>query len=317
MKIKLMFNRPTWAYKKRTKALETYLSSRVASMYGKLTIETEEVNLNLVMDGDKISEKWFNSQFKGQYDSFGLIVDPKDWKGKESLRGHYVDGAQKLSFYVIADGSSTVKRKDGNTYPVFEDTLEHEIIHACFQDTGAKKKPSIMENIWMPGYDNTHHYWNKKHDVEGAWDEIYDRWKAWSDKQQDRLNSAGLELDEIEARKKWKLTPRAAERWALLKHHCALQDIHIKLTSGYRSNAEQALLYAQGRTLPGSIVTNAKPGESKHNYGVAFDIYPIQAGWDVTHPHWTKIGDIGVGLGLEWGGDWKNFKDYPHFELND
>lgn len=44
---------------------------------------------------------------------------------------------------------------------------------------------------------------------------------------------------------------------------------------GFRSGAVQDALYAQGRTTPGPIVTNAKGGQSAHNYGLAIDVYPI------------------------------------------
>ena len=39
---------------------------------------------------------------------------------------------------------------------------------------------------------------------------------------------------------------------------------------------EQAMLYAQGRSRPGKIVTQAKPGQSYHNYGLAFDWVPLK-----------------------------------------
>lgn len=39
-----------------------------------------------------------------------------------------------------------------------------------------------------------------------------------------------------------------------------------------RTFAEQEALYAQGRTKPGKVVTNAKAGMSYHNYGLAVDI---------------------------------------------
>lgn len=45
---------------------------------------------------------------------------------------------------------------------------------------------------------------------------------------------------------------------------------------GFRSFEEQAALYARGRTANGRIVTKAKPGESYHNYGLAFDWVPVK-----------------------------------------
>ncbi|MDA7028670.1 M15 family metallopeptidase, partial [Bacillus sp. CLL-7-23] len=49
------------------------------------------------------------------------------------------------------------------------------------------------------------------------------------------------------------------------------EGIYVQMTSGYRSFAEQNKLYAKGRTASGKIVTNAKAGQSNHNYGLAVD----------------------------------------------
>jgi peptidoglycan L-alanyl-D-glutamate endopeptidase CwlK len=97
------------------------------------------------------------------------------------------------------------------------------------------------------------------------------------------------------------------------------------ITCTYRSNAEQAELYAQGRTKPGKVVTNARPGQSLHNHteggkpaAKAFDIVPLVQGkpqWQATHPHWHQLGALGKSLGLEWAGDWRTFREYPHFQL--
>ena len=73
----------------------------------------------------------------------------------------------------------------------------------------------------------------------------------------------------------------------------------------------------------GAIVTNAKAGESPHNFGCAFDFcfegpkpYP-----PVKDPRWLILGKIGEGLGLNWGGplgegDRFTF-DRPHLERRD
>jgi hypothetical protein len=63
---------------------------------------------------------------------------------------------------------------------------------------------------------------------------------------------------------------RKRAQW--LVERCALRDIHILITSTLRTAAEQTELYAQGRTKPGKIVTNAKAWKSWHNVGRAFDI---------------------------------------------
>lgn len=93
----------------------------------------------------------------------------------------------------------------------------------------------------------------------------------------------------------------------------------VKITQGYRSKAEQDKLYAQGRTTPGKIVTNAKGGQSFHNYGVAIDFAFIVDGkfsWASSLP-WGMLGDVGEKYGMEWGGRWKSFPDLPHFQYTD
>lgn len=95
-----------------------------------------------------------------------------------------------------------------------------------------------------------------------------------------------------------------------------LAGIPIIITSGYRSHARQAALYAQGRTTPGKRVTNAKPGTSWHNYRLAFDVARYEDGvtsWPEPHPMWTKLGIIGKKLRLEHGAQ---FGDKPHFDYH-
>lgn len=106
------------------------------------------------------------------------------------------------------------------------------------------------------------------------------------------------------------------------------QGIELIITSTYRDNASQDALYAQGRTRPGRIVTNAKAGQSFHNYKVAFDIALLYFGkpldptdnfliWDTNKEYinlWNTMGALGKACGLEWAGDWKSFKEKAHFQ---
>lgn len=97
---------------------------------------------------------------------------------------------------------------------------------------------------------------------------------------------------------------------------CNKQNFPVKIYFTYRTIAEQNDLYAQGRTKPGKVVTNAKGGQSYHNYGLAFDAAPLVNGdidWD-NEALFNKMGKIGQSVGLEWGGSWKSFKDTPHFQ---
>lgn len=94
------------------------------------------------------------------------------------------------------------------------------------------------------------------------------------------------------------------------------RGITIKVISGLRSYAEQAKLYAQGRTAPGPRVTNAGPGYSNHNFGIAFDVGVFSGGAYLGEsPAYKAVGSMGVGLGLEWGGSWTTIQDEPHFQL--
>lgn len=98
----------------------------------------------------------------------------------------------------------------------------------------------------------------------------------------------------------------------------AQQQIPLVVTTGYRTMDEQEKLYAQGRTAPGDIVTNAKPGSSWHNFALAFDVAVMDSSgnpsWPTDSVLWSRIGQIGKEVGLEWGGDWQGFKDMPHFQ---
>jgi len=91
----------------------------------------------------------------------------------------------------------------------------------------------------------------------------------------------------------------------------------VFLTCTYRSRVDQAISYAQGRTAPGKDVTNARPGQSLHNYypSLAFDI-AFKRGKEVfwNPPLFQQFAEIAKSLGLEWGGDWPRFQDRPHFQ---
>lgn len=96
--------------------------------------------------------------------------------------------------------------------------------------------------------------------------------------------------------------------------------IPLVITQAYRDPAEQARLYAQGRTTPGQIVTNAPPGWSWHEYRLAFDVAVLdqatgRATWPNDNSLWQQIGGAGKAAGLEWGGDWTSPVDRPHFQL--
>ena len=112
------------------------------------------------------------------------------------------------------------------------------------------------------------------------------------------------------------LLPEVQPYARALVHKAAAVGITIKVIDGTRTWAEQDALYAQGRTRPGGIVTNAKGGESNHNFGIAFDIGVFEGSRYLgDSPKYKAVGTLGIELGLEWGGDWKSLVDQPHFQL--
>lgn len=112
------------------------------------------------------------------------------------------------------------------------------------------------------------------------------------------------------------LKPKVRGLAEKLINECKNLGYQINITQTLRTIEEQDALYAQGRIKPGNIVTKAKGGYSLHNFGVAFDICPIvngKAAWNDT-TLFKKIGEVGIRLGLEWGGAWVSFPDLPHFQ---
>ena len=113
--------------------------------------------------------------------------------------------------------------------------------------------------------------------------------------------------------------PRLQAAAAELVNICNSRGLKIKIGECFRSKAEQDELYAQGRTKPGNIVTNA-PGSSyssMHQWGVAFDFFKNIKGHEYDDTSFFReVGAIGKSLGLEWGGDWTSPVDMPHLQLD-
>lgn len=93
--------------------------------------------------------------------------------------------------------------------------------------------------------------------------------------------------------------------------------VHPVVVQTLRTFAESDLLYQKGRTRPGPVVTNAKAGQSYHNYGLAVDLCLQVNGkliWEV-NDNWIKMINCFKKRGWNWGGDWKGkLKDFPHVE---
>ena len=116
--------------------------------------------------------------------------------------------------------------------------------------------------------------------------------------------------------------------------------IDLLAISTYRDVECQNSLYAQGRTTAGNPctcggkfnatgkchkhplglpVTDARGGDSYHNYCRALDAAPIVAGkivWNNAQL-WQSIGAVAKSCGLDWAGDWRKFKEMDHFQFTD
>jgi peptidoglycan L-alanyl-D-glutamate endopeptidase CwlK len=129
------------------------------------------------------------------------------------------------------------------------------------------------------------------------------------------------------------LSPETRIKAVELLRKCEVLGLDVLVTCTYRDSEAQAELYAIGRTKPGSIVTNAKPGQSLHNYvdrsfeglprpaSEAFDCVPMVAGkplWSTTGDAlkvWRRLGELGEACGLQWAGRWSGkLREFAHFQ---
>lgn len=123
-----------------------------------------------------------------------------------------------------------------------------------------------------------------------------------------------------------KAQPKFREFLHRAKATAATLGCDYLLISGHRSWEEQDRLYDQGRTAPGAIVTNAKGGQSNHNFGIAADAGVFRAGdyldgskdkaaRDLAAKVHRACSEHAEACGLEWGGSWTSMVDLPHYEV--
>lgn len=113
-------------------------------------------------------------------------------------------------------------------------------------------------------------------------------------------------------------------REALLKDYLECNNllpkgVRLRFSYVYRSPKEQEELF---KKIP--KVTNAKGWQSIHQYGLAYDVVVLldkdnngtfeSVDWNANSVFYKIVVDFLKSKGYEWGGDWANFKDYPHFQ---
>ena len=110
------------------------------------------------------------------------------------------------------------------------------------------------------------------------------------------------------------LEPAFGATMRTLLRMMAVAGHRMFVTSTVRTDAEQAALYAQGRTAPGPIVTacDGVTRRSKHQDGLACDCAWV--GEDIWSGPWALYASVAEGLGLVAGAHWRSFPDKPHVE---
>lgn len=124
------------------------------------------------------------------------------------------------------------------------------------------------------------------------------------------------------------LDPIAREKCLKWLDACKKQaNIDVLVYCTYRDNAEQNALFAVGRTVKGEdctpkrpmgrTVTDARAGESFHQYRCAWDCVPLQGGkvaWG-DDAGYAKMAEIAAQFGIDWAGNWKSFREKAHFQF--
>lgn len=100
---------------------------------------------------------------------------------------------------------------------------------------------------------------------------------------------------------------------------CKTNGLNVLITQTVRDREYQEYLYAQGRTRPGSIITNGRtPTFHADTAGLAFDFCKNVKGHEYDdNAFFHKAAALAKGMGFSWGGDWKSFVDMPHIQWDE
>jgi len=285
-------------------------------------VEAVEVTAELNSRG-RISHSWldrlFAVWFKRGYDFVGLHYSKKGWLAlglPETLRGaNPIDSDVVGEFYMWADEDTTRRyTRGGSRLNQFIQVLLHEICHEYYRGAG------------LPDPTHDHHY------TEGEIRSLVATldWTLYRPKLQEFRQAEGLlmkllrlfikklqgQVADLQSRvRPTALTPVVQRKADAIVAEMKRRGHAVRIVEGYRTFERQTELYNQGRTTAGAIVTNAKAGESLHNYGVAVDFVFRREGYNASSTLWALLGKVGKDQGFTWGGDWQGFVDRPHFEL--
>lgn len=273
----------------------------IAEAYDIVTISLKELPTEKNGDGKvRPSWVWFKNNLTAKakgYTQVVLHISKKERRAfgiSDSLGGTYMaDKDNVIEFWMCADEKAKAKhyKRKSEFWRIFL----HESAHG------------YERFLVGPVSQLVHHYDYVLHDIPAIY-KLFD-WSKWT-MLYDTLEGLTGVRDALAKGQLLPLVERKKNEFIAL---CKKGGYNIKVTGGFRTCETQNALYAQGRTTGGSIVTNAKCGESLHNYGVAFDIC-----FNTATPYkgpWEMIAVVGESIGLEWGGRWASFPDKPHFQL--
>lgn len=297
---------------RKVKSLETYLNrpDRLGSIYGNIqidfiyaTLPELDVNQHGVYEESEVME--VTSKYHAVYDAVGLVFARKGDKYWGNYYFNKEGGEKKMDFYVNADKAT------------FFDRVEHELAgHGVSLDIGLT--PQWDGRGYLEGGDNTHHFFYG-YDLDGYYEYINNFWKKKATLFKGMIDLMSKAVEKLTPKKvPDSILPLTYRKWSQLVNLSSQRGINIKIPKdgGFRTVERQNEIWNQGRTTPGNIVTNAKGGESTHNFGIAIDYcfdgpVPFPSPED---PRWKIVNDMAEELGFFSYGN--TFKwDYGHIQL--
>lgn len=259
------------------------------------------------LNGDKIDQDWFEETFskpakaKGyNYVIFSFsMAEGRRWGIDSGLRAaNLKDNDFFGEGWVRADERSITKFKGGQ-----RNRYEKSMLH----EPGHELKNQGLTTLNIHDYDHL--------DVSNLED-------FYSHLRLNTMNKLNLLKDRITQLIKQFMTidngllPLVKRRADLVLKDMEMLGHPMRITQGYRSIEHQNALYAQGRNGDTRLrVTNAKGGDSLHQYGVAADFVFRREGYDASKALWETFGKVAEKHGFEWGGRWTSFVDKPHLEM--
>ena len=154
--------------------------------------------------------------------------------------------------------------------------------------------------------------------IDGIWGPLTERAVQEFERQADAFAAESGRFDPRSENNIRTLSLRAQPLARRFLAQLLASGVQARIISGTRTYAMQNALYRQGRFgNAGPIVTNARGGQSNHNFGIAWDIgiFTADGGYLPDGEAYDTAADAALVADLEWGGNWHSLVDKPHFEL--